>query len=262
MQPEILRELKDYDKRIAKLESYDKSSPISGSSFPTDNLYNGRPFNYNGTTYAHAWYEYRTDFLNGSNWYRLDKGHEDSFTHADSATTMGSTQDNYAWNALLGVWGISSNQAYSVTDTDGRLVILDSYQMTNPTIQVAVSGTLNGNYRLPDVAFRMLDSNNYLEAQLFGGQVYLEKWDAGVNTALTNVATTTTNGVTYTLTIVCSGLNVSIYVDGVLKINNYLLTGTDIKYAGYTKMGFLLKKTGAPGTAARWDNFIAKQVAA
>lgn len=71
MQPEILRELKDFDKRIAKLESYDRQSPGYGSAFPTDNVYTGRKF-FNTT--------YNEDFFwNGSAWLTATRFHLSGF---------------------------------------------------------------------------------------------------------------------------------------------------------------------------------------
>ncbi len=200
-------------------------------------------------------------------WYRVGVGDNDDFTRANSTTDIGNTLGNSAWwqakNGTGGVFGITSNLAYVATGETADDVAFVPLGTNNPTVQCTVIGTLNSgvNYRGPGLAFRALDQNNFLWVDLQAGLVRLQKRDAGTNTSLTTTAAATTDNVTYTLTVVCKGRFVSVYVDGVIKITNFDLTLANGKYLNYTWGGFRLGLAGAPATAARWGNFVARQAA-
>ena len=87
-----------------------------------------------------------------------------------------------------------------------------------------------------------------------------ERWDlrklvAGVDSALGNFSQTLSNGVTYTAILKMDGDQISLYVDGVLRVGP--ITDSDISAAG--KAGFRI--SGATGetnsTGKHLDNFLA-----
>lgn len=68
-------------------------------------------------------------------------GVTDTFTRADSTTTLGSTETGQAWEVFGGggtVWGISSNQAYRVSGSDGSVARVDT-GVTDQTVTATIT---------------------------------------------------------------------------------------------------------------------------
>jgi len=190
-----------------------------------------------------------------------DVGFTDDFTRANSTTTVGTGYTN-----VTGTWGINGNQAYSVTDAPGDLMIISSTVAQGMDFRryTDVSGTFNSlvNGRFTRVVFSYLNVNNYLYADLAGGTGRISKVDGGTVSTLSQWTTTTLDATVYNLRIDKFGNSVTLFKDGVLLGTHVLGTaGTvgagiagDTKYAGYRQFGFGLGKPGAPATAARFDN--------
>ena len=186
-----------------------------------------------------------------------DAGVQDTFTRADSASTMGTTEvGSKTWTAGAGTWGISSNKAYSVTDANSDKATLDS-GLADAHLRCTVRGTFNHatNYRMSVLTFRYIDANNFLMVDLYNGNVRLGKVDVGVTSNLASVAQTTADDTDYAVRVEYVGTSVLVYVNEVLKITHTLAGGDATKYLTQTVAGFLLSKGGSPATAARWDDF-------
>lgn len=79
----------------------------------------------------------------------------DNFNRADSAVTINSPSDGGSnWVVYVALWGISSNQGYTVTSVAHAFALLDS-GFSNITVQVTFPVT--GNIGL---AIRGVDNNN------------------------------------------------------------------------------------------------------
>lgn len=92
----------------------------------------------------------------------------DNFNRSNSTSALGTTQTGQTWppiNALYtnmpqGQWGISSNQAYSVTGGDGDFTVLDA-TAANTEVSVRISGA-NGNHFPGVIARGETDGDFYL----------------------------------------------------------------------------------------------------
>lgn len=244
--------------RLQNLNRAVTTLPSAASSVGSTAIYNNTAYIADNTTFLGI----------GAAWYRVGVGDSDNFTRTNSASDIGNTLGNsgwwQAWAAAQGTWGINTNQAYVAAAETNNDIVMVPLGTNNPTIQCQVNGTLNSgvNIRSPGITFRGLDKDNFLFVDLLNSTVRIVKRDAGVNTVLINSATTTTtDGVTYTLAIVCKGRFISVWVDGVAKYTNYDLTLANSKFLNYTWAGLHLGLAGAPATAARWGNFVARQAA-
>lgn len=256
---ETVKKIETLEGQVGRLKALEQSLSNSGLSFPTDNLFNGRIFT-NTTLNVTAYYSSGEFSGPVAGWYLSGSGATDNFNRANNATTMGKSAGGNYWLPSIGTWGISGNKAYCVSDTSTDLVWLQSGLSSDFTAQVTISGTLNNaaNFRLADLIFHGLDTSNYLIVQLQNGTVALNKRDGGVGTSLASVAQTTLDATDYTVTVVGTGYDINVYVNGLLKIT-HALVAANYKYALYSLIGLRLAKSGAPATAARWDNFLVRQ---
>lgn len=164
----------------------------------------------------------------------------DTFTRADSTTTLGTAEAGGTWTDTGGTWGIVSNTAY-YTSAGTSLALLPL--ASDGTIQVTLSTMQNED----GLAFRARDGDNYwrlvaLEAFASYG---LYKVVDGTETPIGGTgATTPTNG--DVLKVVTSGSTIQCYINGVL-----VRTDTDTALMNEHMGG--LHAVGP--TIARWDSF-------
>lgn len=166
----------------------------------------------------------------------------DSFTRADSSSTMGNTETGQAWSPISSTWGISSNKAYEPSPGNGDAVFVNA-GYSNVTFISDMLWEDAGD----GVMFRALGS-----AANDGFLFYLHSNQSaqllvpGFGTALFNVAQTVVAGTTYQMKVVLSGSSISCYVDGVLKG-----TVSNATQSTATRFGF---RSGGTTAAKRWDN--------
>lgn len=174
----------------------------------------------------------------------------DSFNRADSTTTLGAN-----WTVATGTWGIRSNKAYTVTDASGDLVWRD-IGTNSYTVSASLTGEYNTNFRYPTIVLHYVDANNYIFAYFDSNQVILRKRAAGTNTTLTSTAFAVVNGNTYNIKV--SDINgvITVYADGVQKLNYTLTTDEKTTYQASTKVGMRITKSGTPTNNADFDNFL------
>jgi hypothetical protein len=159
----------------------------------------------------------------------------DTFTRADSATSLGTADTGGAWTALSGTWGISSNQAYKPAGTTG-IAYIDSGK-ADCKIQVdhsTVSGVNGG------LAFRIVDASNYWLAS--GNQLW--KVQSGSFIAQGGTYLSFTNG--QTMQVVLNGSLITVLKNGVA-----VATAVDSFQSTATKHGLR-----TDNTTARFDNFL------
>lgn len=168
---------------------------------------------------------------------------KDSFTRANSAVTMGSTTEtSHAWTALAGTWGITSNQAYLVTNaTSNDCVVVDA-GAADVTVQAKVV-TVAGSQGL---AVRVTDADNVITTNLTG----MFRRTGGVNTAIGTFSSAFVAG--DTMRIVTSGTSIKTYRQaastGTFEL---VLSVTESQGSTNTKHG--LRQSSAAGGA--WDDF-------
>ncbi|MBL7632607.1 RHS repeat protein, partial [Frankia sp. CN6] len=147
----------------------------------------------------------------------VDDQHRDSFTRANSATTLGMTDNGEQWQVQPlpglgnGTWGISGNAAYLAAASGNRNMA---------TVSAAADGAFS--FKMPvaqaglGLAFRFADVNNYwrVVAQPSSGTWQLVKRDDGVET----VVATSSGGLCCTaadtLTVVTNGPAISVLRNG------------------------------------------------
>lgn len=181
----------------------------------------------------------------------------DGFNRADNALTMGNANTGQAWSSDSGTWGILSNKSYCVSDTDGNTTTSEALSTSDYSVSCTITGqtVTAADRRIIGLCFRGLDSINILRARIMQGAIALQKFDAGVITALASSAFSDVDGVAYTYRVLCQGNNVKVFVDGTLYID-FTLSGGDVKYAAYTKVGFRLTKTATASIPANSDNIL------
>lgn len=168
-------------------------------------------------------------------------GASDNFNRADDASSLGTSSGGQVWSAEAGTWGISSNQGYLPTPTtDARAVVETG--LANCTIQVTLATIGNR----PGLAFRHIDSGNYLSVFRVGGLGYqLFKRVAGSWTEMHTESMSTANG--DVLKLVLNGSSIEFWVNAVLKESL-----TESANSSGTEHG-LYHESGSE--SARWEDF-------
>jgi hypothetical protein len=179
---------------------------------------------------------------------------EHNFHSVDSTTVMPASHvGQKSPTPLSGTWGIRSLKGYNVTDVANQSTMFKLDTNGDPIIyELRTAGHLTSGtvVRNGILAFKVLDASNALTCTIGGGGNFvIQKVDAGVNTTLLTVAITKPgNGVEYGLSIVMSGNNIMGFLNGKY-IGNVALSGADaLKYIGYTGIGMIENKAGAPTT--------------
>jgi hypothetical protein len=167
----------------------------------------------------------------------------DTFTRADSATSMGDAESGQVWFPGYGVWGISSNQAYLATDAGENVTWVKG--LAGGTISVTLATTQDA----VGLAFRCQDRDNYWRVQVNSAST---RWDlylvqAGVATLMGNTGTANVSSGAVVM-VKAEGDQILVHVDGVLK-----LTVTDSTFQKASRCGLYAAATGT----ARFDAFTA-----
>jgi len=136
----------------------------------------------------------------------------DSFTRADSATTLGNSEGpgTPAWSALNGTWGISGNAAYIPTPA-ANVWNIAKLGAGSPNYRVRL-GVVVATASGPGIAFRIQDVNNFWSwhVDIVNSKISLMKMIAGTPTEVNSFAAATSNGDTYILEVEAHG-NILLY---------------------------------------------------
>lgn len=167
----------------------------------------------------------------------------DTFTRADSATTLGSTETGQVWIAASGVWGVSTNRAYKVSGADGSLAITDA-GLTDAFVSAILTRNGTGSNGSPGIVARSsADGAAYYGVDTASGGVRLIKQGA----ALGSLASSFADGDTIGIRVV--GTSVKAFVNGVERVAVTDTTNTTGTHAGMRALD---------DVAPRWDNFRAE----
>ena len=169
-------------------------------------------------------------------------GASDTFTRANSATSLGTATSGQTWVASVGTWGITSNTAYIPTPVaNASNIAYIAAIKSDGTFQVTVadSAGVNDNAAL---VLRYVDASNYLNLTLdgFSGAVLLQKVVAGTATTVATAAATFPTTASQVLTVVASGSSYVCKLNGTTVFSatdTALNTATGVGLAAYNGAG-------------------------
>lgn len=165
----------------------------------------------------------------------------DTFTRADSASSLGSADSGQAYTVPTGTGGISSNKAYNVSATADFNAVVDA-GVADCVIEVTLD-TLGGD---PGLYYRSDGTAaNWIRAVAAGTTLVVTKCVSSVQTAILTVTSLTWNNGDI-LKVVVSGSVQAFYQNG-----TYRGTVTDSANASNTRHGI---GAGTGNSSARWDN--------
>ena len=154
-------------------------------------------------------------------------GVSDTFNRANSTTGIGTADSGQTWEALTGVNGISSNEAYGVSfDSNFARSIIDS-GLSDFTLTCDI--TKGSSSWAPRLIFRVTDNNNMIGVSLPNGQITLYKRVGG---AYISIASVESSMPTATYKIVCNGTSVKVYVDDVIVFDEVITDFTSVTKHG------------------------------
>lgn len=133
----------------------------------------------------------------------------DSFTRANSATSLGTADTGQAWVPLSDTWGITSNTAYKVTASNQGYVVIDS-GVSDCTITVTVSGTTTAG---GGITFRATDVSNlwFVECGSGASSVYKSQTGSGLTQMASGWAAFAAGDV---MSVVLSGTSINVKKNG------------------------------------------------
>lgn len=167
-------------------------------------------------------------------------GVTDSFNRADNAASLGNADTGQAWIALVGTWGISSNQAACTVHSSNDVAVIDG-GLADCTVQVTTAIIFSDS----GIAVRATDGLNFIRLifDLGSASWLLQKCVAGSFTTIGSALGTNANG--DVIKLVMSGSNFTAFKNGV-----QLFTASDAFNSTVTKHGLT-----AVGTVPLFDNF-------
>lgn len=167
----------------------------------------------------------------------------DTFTRADNAATMGSTEgaNPRVWSALVGGWGISGNMAALQTTAADSVAVVDA-GVSDCTVSITIKTTVSGQ----GVAFRCVDASNGWRTAYFSGSLYLQKKVTGTYTDVPGSPIVLAPADGDVIAVVLSGTSIIVKVNGVQKYSI-----TDAQFQTATKHG--LAQTGSGDSTFKYD---------
>lgn len=183
----------------------------------------------------------------------------DLFNRPDNASSLQKANTGQSWNAWIGTWGIQGGKAYCVTDVSMNLVAVEIGK-SDYVLECITQGQITdlNNQRFLNVIFRSNDATNYLMTRITGGNLHLFKCVGGTLSMVKESSVANENGRDYRFTVRCQGNDITIYVDGEQKLQHTLDAG-DTVFAGYTKVGLRLTKSGSPTMPAYASRFTVRK---
>jgi hypothetical protein len=170
----------------------------------------------------------------------------DSFTRANSATSLGSLeQGGQAWSVTPSgtSWGVTSGRAYLATDD---ATWNDHYATVNGSANVRVLVTLATLGQYSGLTFRFVDRNNCwkLATDTSAGKYFLTKFVGGTQTFPLQIAQAPVAG--DVLEVRTNGSRIDVYINGVARGGV-----TDTSHQTATRVGLL----SSQDNLARFDEF-------
>jgi hypothetical protein len=174
----------------------------------------------------------------------------DTFDRADSAVSLGTSSSGGAWSIVTsgGVWGISANKAYAVSNGGGGNQAMINTGSAIQDAQIDITAQASQD---PALVLAAASNTNLLQISVntSGNFLRVYQFVAGTATLLSfNNDITFLDGTTYTIRATKNGTAINVWVNGVLKI-------TTVCDASLTSTNVAIRITAAGG-GARWDNLV------
>lgn len=170
----------------------------------------------------------------------------DSFTRANSSTSLGVTDTGQSWSVGSSqAWGILNNKAYCPTPINTGVAFVETGKSD---ISNSVKITFNTN---EGIIVRLSDELNYITARISSTSLGLFKIVGNTPTSLGSYSFTPTSGTVYTVRIDATGSSIKVYLNDVLQIS-----ATDTFNQTATKSG--LRSTNSAGL---FDDFLVQDLA-
>lgn len=183
----------------------------------------------------------------------------DTFTRADSASSLGTADTGQAWSSVVGTWGITSNRGYPVTASGTGTAAVDT-GLNPATTAMQVSARIYGiaATRFPVVFLGAAEAANHTSAyRIFPNgnttQTILQNGNAGG--AVPTSGLTLVDGDIFTIRSVPSGANCVL----TLRING-VLTGSSLTVPARTGTWCGIGTGNTPDTACRFDDFTVETI--
>lgn len=189
----------------------------------------------------------------------------DSFDRADSATSLGNASIlGGAWSSVSGIWGVSSNEAYSATapGSTAKVILSSGVGATNYNIGCTMKGQLTSstNYSRPGIMFKWVNTDNHFWVEFTNNAIQLCKRIGATDSIVTSVSYIPTDNKYYKVGISVRDNVITVYVDGDLKLS-YKLSPSDIAIVGLSQIvGLRYRGYGTPTTIAKFNNFVVEQI--
>lgn len=168
-------------------------------------------------------------------------GFADSFTRADSASTLGTSEvGGKTWTANTGTWGVSSGAAYTVTGASADIASIDT-----SITDMQVEGKLTYSGTQPGLVFRYQDASNYYYVEPFSSGARIQKRVAGSTSTVVSTGSGFASGDYFGASIYGSQINL-------LHNGSIVATATDTALTAGTKAGM---RAGSANSTDRWDDF-------
>lgn len=166
----------------------------------------------------------------------------DTFTRADSASSLGNAETGQVWTAIAGTWGVTSGLAYqAVADGGSRGLVVAQTTKGDAIIRGVVTASFAG------LAFRANGSNRLCLIFATDGALY--KMDGGGT--VTQLATGSAPSLTAEMAVRYVGTSIKCYVNDAETIA-HTLAGGDV--AAYPSTLTYVGLYGAGNTAGRIDS--------
>jgi hypothetical protein len=141
-------------------------------------------------------------------------GFLDMFDRADSATTLGTTDDGKTWVPLnSSTWGITSNAAYCPTPGSNGFAVVETGAANG-----ILTATMSVASDFAGLCFRVFDASNMLLVQRFGSEVRIRKLAGGVGSTIA-----TTSGQSWAngdvLSVELNGSSVIVMKNGIVMLS-------------------------------------------
>lgn len=169
----------------------------------------------------------------------------DSFTRADSAATLGSTETGQAWQTPGGTWGISSNQAYVAVSPSSLDYALVEAGTPNVSVQVKIAAS-GGS---PGICLRYISNSNALLSNLTA----LFRRTSDANNSILTYSTAISVG--DTLRLVCRGNTITAYRQAA-STGDFTSIGSVTESQGNTSTLHGLRSSTNTALATRFDDFL------
>lgn len=212
------------------------------------NIYSGSP-----TTIA------RCDYFKVSG---APAGQFDTFTRANSTSSLGTSDRGSGWITISGTMGILSNAAYNPNPTVfGAASIVAANMTRGASTQVTLNGSYGAsNYSVPAVGFGAVTLGNMVWVKFQASKLQVLYGNPnGSSTVIAEASDTIGDGTAFVLRLEIVGSALLVYRDGTLKIVTMLDATATASLSSFVTL-IALPTSGSPTTQLSFDNLLVQRL--